>query len=118
MDKNGCTQNDSILIRVVIDYTFYFPNIFTPNNDGNNDIFFPQSNIFGNESTIEIFQIYDRWGNNVFTKKDIKFNQPEEGWNGYYKGKIANQGVYAYFVKISLPDGTEKQFVGDVSLIR
>ena len=44
----------------------YIPNIFSPNNDGKNDHFFPMGS---NEETYQYLQIFDRWGNLLFEKK-------------------------------------------------
>ena len=69
---------DSVTIDVDCEYMLYFPNAFTPNDDGINDVFFAKGR------GIKSFKmyIYNRWGDLIFYSEDIK-----EGWNG-----ISNQG--------------------------
>lgn len=72
---------------------YELPNVFTPNNDGANDLFVPISNLFIEE--IE-FEVFDRWGVNVFNTTEPKIN-----WNGTNQsGKALNEGVYYYTCKV------------------
>lgn len=117
-NQNGCLQMDSILVRVVVAYEFYEPNIFTPNDDGVNDIFFINSNTFASNSVIREFSIYDRWGNQVFTDEDFTPNDNSHGWDGSFNGKQVISGVYAYYVSVELPDGSMENLVGSVTITR
>ena len=67
------------------------PNAFSPNADGNNDIFriTPGATLQLNE-----FSIFDRWGRIIFTTKEIT-----KGWDGTINGRIADPGSYIYIVK-------------------
>lgn len=56
----------------------YVPRVFTPNNDGTNDVLKP---ILVGISEFHYFNIYNRWGNLVFTTRD-----PNQGWDGTFKG--------------------------------
>jgi PKD repeat protein len=97
------------------------PNAFTPNPGGpsnggkydptatNNDIFFP---LVDNAVEIE-FTIYNKWGELLFFSDD-----PEVGWDGYYKGRLCQQDVYVWKIKAKLIDETEVIRVGDLTLIR
>jgi len=67
----------------------FVPNVFSPNDDGHNDIFKPR----GTEPFEYEMRIYDRWGNLVFESKVI-----DEGWDGTFKGKIMNSGVFVYYI--------------------
>lgn len=68
---------------------FELPNAFTPNGDGQNDVFRPSSVRF--IETIN-FQVYNRWGQIVFTSSD-----PQINWNGNNNGgKPLSDGVYYY----------------------
>ncbi len=88
---------------------FYIPNTFTPNNDGVNDVF----RVRGQPSDKFYFAVYNRWGEMVFETEDFL-----TGWDGVYKGKLAEQGVYGYYVK-STCQGKESVFKkGNVTLIR
>lgn len=85
-DSNGCIwdMEQSEIIESTI-----FPNVFTPNEDGVNDIFLKDYNI----------EVFDRWGTLIYAGND--------GWNGKHNGVYANPGVYLYTVKINDNTGTE-----------
>lgn len=85
---NGCKANASILIKVYHDLRI--PNAFTPNNDGKNDIFrIP----WGIEVKLNDFLIFDRWGNKIFQTTD-----PNNGWDGNFKGQACPSGTYVYLI--------------------
>lgn len=68
---------------------YELPNAFTPNGDGQNDVFRPYSARF--IETIR-FQVYNRWGQVVFSTSD-----PQINWNGNNNsGKAMSDGVYFY----------------------
>ncbi len=115
-DSNGCVSSDDIFINVLQDRPVYFPSAFSPNGDGNNDLFI----IYGNEniSAIHSFLIFDRWGNIVHSAEGVEPNNPKFGWDGKFNNKEMNGGVYVYFAKIEFPDGKVEVFSGDVTLYR
>jgi gliding motility-associated-like protein len=102
--------SSTILIR---DYEFqlWVPNIFTPNGDGKNDLFFVQ----GIGVTQFEMTIFDRWGLEVF-HSDNWLN----GWNGKMKnsGAELTNGIYVYTVKAW--DSTNKvhHYVGKITIAR
>jgi len=67
----------------------FVPNVFSPNDDGFNDIFKPR----GTEPFEYEMRIYDRWGNLVFESKVL-----DQGWDGTFKGKLMNSGVFVYYI--------------------
>lgn len=87
----------------------YIPNIFSPNSDGNNDVFLVRSE---NIETIHL-AVYNRWGEKVFESQN-----PNEGWDGNYKGKPCSPDVYVYHATIMFEDGTETSRKGNVTLVR
>jgi gliding motility-associated-like protein len=86
-DNNGCTGNDDTKVNRKCGVTLYIPNVFTPNNDGNNDVFLP----IGSDVVTYELKIYNRWGQLVFTSNDVSF-----GWDGTIDGKAAAGDVYVY----------------------
>lgn len=87
------------------------PTGFTPNGDGNNDIFKPLgSALYVTEYEITI---WNRWGQEVFRSL-----APEDGWNGDYKGQQAVTGVYAFIIKYKNIYGESKMHKGNVTLTR
>jgi gliding motility-associated-like protein len=114
VDERGCSQTDSIFIRLKRSYTVYAPNSFSPNGDNINDNFY----ITGPDDAIIIsLQIYDRWGEMVFENSGVPVNQPAAGWNGSYKSQKLNPAVFIYYARI-LVDGSEVILKGDLSLLR
>jgi len=58
-----------------------FPNVFTPNGDGNNDFFEIQNLTTGNYSE-SLLTIYNRWGQIIYLAKDYGLGDKENWWNG------------------------------------
>ena len=88
---------------------FRSPNAFAPN--GKNNIFKPVLRFADNKSYL--FQVYNRWGGIIFSTTD--FN---EGWDGDYKGRPSEQGVYAYLVQVVDGQGRNTERKGTVMLLR
>ncbi len=85
------------------------PTAFSPNGDGNDDIL----NIYGiaNATTYD-FEIYNRWGEQVFSSKD-----KTQGWDGTFNGAAAPVGVYAYRYNIVVGGKTYNK-KGSFTLLR
>jgi gliding motility-associated-like protein len=110
----GC--NDSAMVNIDIDYsmTEFVPSVFSPNRDGKNDVF----RLVGiTYQALKSFRVYNRFGEVVFDTKDIT-----QGWDGTFRGELADIGVYQYLIYLIVPDGTpggkEKMLKGDVTLVR
>ncbi|MBN2779160.1 MAG: gliding motility-associated C-terminal domain-containing protein [Bacteroidales bacterium] len=91
-------QNESSpSVKVCLDDCTYYilPNVFTPNDDGINDLFQPIPPYYFVEK-IDI-QIFNRWGLLMFETED-----PDINWDGrYYKnGKLVTDGVYYYICDV------------------
>jgi gliding motility-associated-like protein len=97
-----------------------FPSGFTPSphgpvgghynkNSKENNVFHPI--VKGVESYH--LEIFNRWGVKVFTSDKV-----EVGWDGYYQGELAEEGVYIYKVHGTYNNGTRFEKVGDFVLIR
>lgn len=119
-DNNGCMDTVVDTIKVKDIYTFYIPNVFTPNNDEINDFFFPQGvNVDPNEFDMYIF---DRWGNMVFhtTEWLVDFNR-SAAWNGTEdnKGNYEDvlMDVYVYRILCKEMEGPKHEYIGRVTLI-
>jgi gliding motility-associated-like protein len=109
-DNNGCTDMDMVTVNIEINCgTVFVPNIFSPNGDGNNDILYVR-----NRCIVELeFIVYDRWGEKVFETSDVN-----NGWDGEFKGKPMDQGVFVYYLKAVLLTGEEVVKKGNISLMR
>lgn len=90
----------------------HIPTAFSPNGIGNalNNSY---SIIVGNNIKAINFTIYDRWGNQIFQSTDKNFV-----WDGAFKGKPCNSGVYAYIVNVEYTNGGTELKSGNITLIR
>ncbi len=112
-DANGCQHLlKSIYIELITDAcnegVVFLPTGFTPNGDGNNDILYIRSNFL----TEVYLTIYDRWGEKLFETNDVR-----KGWDGYYKGKKLDQGVYGYYMTFKCNNGQESFKKGNITLM-
>jgi len=110
MSKYGCKDTAYVNIRTMQDTFLVIPSAFTPNFDGKNDVFRPFS--LGFRKLVD-FRVYNRWGAEIYHSTD-----PNKGWDGTWNGEPQDLGVYYYSIIVAQPDGTQKYFNGDVTLIR
>ncbi|MEM8907305.1 MAG: gliding motility-associated C-terminal domain-containing protein, partial [Bacteroidota bacterium] len=95
IDEGGCEATDEITIRVQKPRGVHVPTAFTPNGDRNNDLLL----VHGQPGAqVRLFQVFDRWGELVFEARDFAINNEEIGWNGQFRGKQMNTGVYVWLV--------------------
>ena len=103
----NCT--DSVIKSLIINpiYNTYIPLAFTPNNDNDNDHFYPS--IIGSNNYN--MKIYDRWGK-------IIYNEDNGKWNGKVNNNSIISGVYSY--SITVFDFKDKPFIytGLVTIIK
>ena len=91
------------------------PNAFSPNHDGNNDYFYP---VGSGVKMIRTFQVYSRWGQLLYTKKDMPANNSSYGWDGTFNGTIQPVGTYVYMVNVECFTGETFMLKGTVELLR
>ncbi|MBK7873459.1 MAG: gliding motility-associated C-terminal domain-containing protein [Saprospiraceae bacterium] len=115
-DARGCRASDGFFLRIVLG-DIYAPNAFSPNNDGTNDRFTLFSDN-GSGEMIESLRIFDRWGTQLFETKEVALNDENLGWDGKYRDKPANPGVYVYQAVVRFGNGARKLYSGDLILIR
>lgn len=115
-DKNGCTAQDGVTIFITKDGGVYVPNVFTPNGDGDNDYLavFAKNNI----KEVTDFSIFDRWGNQMFTRQNFPPNQVYLGWDGTFRGKNAARAVYVYTLTVERKDGIFETYTGDFTIMK
>jgi gliding motility-associated-like protein len=108
----GCLAYDTVTVVVIPDYQYYVPNAFSPNQDGVND----EYEIFGKKKNWKFLdmQIFNRWGERVFTSSDINFH-----WDGRFKGQLLTPQVLVYTLQITFIDGhSEMMQRGSITLLR
>jgi gliding motility-associated-like protein len=107
--SNSCGSSTDEIMVTEKPCEIYFPNAFTPNNDGKNDVF----NIL-NASDFQSYYlaIYNRWGEKVFETKNAK-----KGWDGNKNSQQAEMGVYVWYCKFK-KSNVDKIMKGTVTLVR
>ncbi len=114
---NNCMGQKEITIKRA-ETRPVLPNILSHNSSGNNNIFYvtmPDQL----EATVDIMDIFDRWGNVVFSARNVPANQPAAGWDGTIKNGTVMTGVYVYFVRVTtVITGESEDFSGSITVIR
>jgi gliding motility-associated-like protein len=112
----GCVDTDSVTIIVFCDQSqLFIPNSFTPNNDGQNDIFYPHGT---GVSKIKSFRVYNRWGQMVYEKTNIDVNDKSQGWDGTFKGEQLGSDTFVYTLEATCNNGETVFWKGDITLIK
>ncbi len=106
-DENGCKDSDDVWI--FYDALIYIPNTFTPEGDEFNGMFYAKG---GNVRNFKL-DIYDRWGELIFTTHDIHI-----GWDGTYNGIQCQDGTYTWKLEYDDLRGNSHKKVGHVNLLR
>ena len=98
-DSLDCTSQATVIITV--EQTGFVPNLFSPNDDGQND----QLKIYGVGSAQHFtFSIYDREGALVYKTSDVS-EAVQQGWDGTKNGTKQPPGVYFWKVKGEIASG-------------
>lgn len=92
-----------------LDKDVFIPNTFTPNSDGQNDLLY----VRGLKVTDVYFAIYNRWGEMIFETTD-----KTKGWDGTYKGKAVDVGVFGWYLKVTCFNGEQTFKKGNVTVVR
>jgi len=111
IDDNGCIGTITKILEVEGEFGIYIPNAFTPDFDFLNEGFGPKG--FGISEVNYSFFIFDRWGEIIFESHTL-FEQ----WNGTYKNKFVQNGVYVWKLEFQDIDGKKHSKIGHVNVIR
>lgn len=106
-DLNGCMSSDSVLVNIIPEIDV--PTGFTPNGDGQNDLW-EISNVGFYDNTV--VEIYNRWGDMLYRSEGVF--QP---WDGTYEQNMLPIGTYYYVININEPEFPDP-FTGPVTIIR
>lgn len=113
-DNNGCKDTAIAYVNLTEPQdSIFIPNVFSPNDDGKNDVFFVKSYLIQDLDVT----IYNRWGQLIY-----EYTGTNTGWDGRTTaGQAAPEGTYYYMIEGKLKDGTEipERFKrGAVTLVR
>jgi gliding motility-associated-like protein len=112
----GCSDFICHPVTVTPYWTFYIPNAFTPNADGDNDFF----NGKGYNLTQYQLWIYDRWGNMIYTTGKAKDTESSVPWNGKANNgqELAQQEVYVWKVELKDIFNKPHSYIGTVTIVK
>ncbi len=112
----GCPTSDSARVSVVKIRRVFIPNVFSPNDDGENDFL----TVFAGKGAKQVrkLQVYDRWGELMFERKNFPPNNETLGWDGSFRGKRLRPGVYAVVSEVEFIDGWVEKGEGDVTIVK
>ncbi|NCX96570.1 MAG: gliding motility-associated C-terminal domain-containing protein [Chitinophagia bacterium] len=112
----GCKNSDDVTIAMYCDNKqIFIPNTFTPNGDGENDVFYPRG--IGVDK-VKAFRIYNRWGQLVFERQNFEINSTSNAWDGTYGGAPPKPDVYVYLLEADCDTGEPLFLKGDVTIIK
>ena len=105
--NDGCVINTCETISIIELTQIYYPNIISPNDDGNNDWWTIGSNAI---ESIQYVSIYDRWGERIFTVEEgdpiLEFVDNEVRiWDGRFKERAVVPGVYVFVIEYTSSEG-------------
>jgi len=94
--------------------SYRIPNVFSPNADGNNDMF----NVFiapGSEDKVSVltFKIFNRWGKLIYDN-----DNPIDGWNGVFENEPLEPETFAYYIELELEGCKNVIKKGNVTIIK
>jgi len=110
-----CVLSDTVVVqeRECTYFTYFIPNVFSPNGDGINDRlevnFPPEMQILNFE-----ISVFDRWGTLLYQSAD-----PQNAWDGQYRSQQLPTGVYVYSIDVEYIDDRKQDrevITGDVML--
>ena len=115
-DSFGCVVTHDIIVQVDKRRPIFVPNIFSPNDDGNNDVLM----LFIGSGVKKIidFNIFNRWGRLIFAQQNITPDNITLGWDGTTSGVKSPSDTYTWFARILFDDGETEVLNGTVNLVR
>lgn len=112
-DPDGCSASDSLLLFV--ESPVYAPNAIYPESITGNDRFVLSSD---RPLAVRRLSIFDRWGNEVFEKRDFFTNNPDDGWAGNSRGKSVASAIYVFVAQVEVAPGKVVEISGDILVVR
>ena len=107
---NGCITVDTQLVKTYKKVEIFVPTVFTPGNDGRNDLLRPLLMGF---KEVHYFRIFDRWGKLMF---EMKSDRP--GWDGTVKNIPQEMQTVVWMIEAVDVDGVVHQKKGTTLLMR
>lgn len=111
VSDDKCISSDTIVVNKGGSVTMYFPNTFTPDGDGLNDIFTG----YGEDIKMFNMKIFNRWGQMIFETDDFS-----EAWDGTFEKHPVQSDVYVWVANFKTSCSGEKiqHKIGSVFVLR
>jgi gliding motility-associated-like protein len=109
-NSNGCADTSCRIVNVDAIEFINIPNVFTPDGDGINDVFYI------NSSGLSEYQldIYNRWGTKVYTS-----SEPGNKWDGRSSSGVElTDGTYYFILRAVSVTSKDNSTTGFVTLLR
>jgi len=115
VDTNGCATSDRTFLVVDQERHVYIPNIIKIGSAENDVV-----TVFGGRDVaeVELFKVFDRWGDQMFEAGPFMPNDLTKGWKGNFNGKEVNPGVYIFTAVVRFIDGERVLYKGDVTVFK
>lgn len=111
----GCTDTASLWIQVLPE-GIYYPNVIQPESTDNRWFSISAAPYYVKKGIS--MNIFDRWGNAVFSAAPFEVNVPEAGWDGSNRGKRVAPGVYTFVAEVELYNGVLRHLTGSITVVR
>ena len=116
INEAGCVAVDTIYFLVNIVRPVYIPNVFSPNQDDVNDLFFVEGG--GAVRIVNFLRVYNRWGGLVYERSNFPISDPDFGWDGRFNGELVEPGVFTYHIQIGFLDNVNLDYTGTITVVR
>ncbi len=113
---NGCDSISTVTLGIS-SLHFFAPNVFHPDNNGENDFF----TLFTDPTCVQeigYLRVFDRWGSLVFERKNFAPGIENLGWSGDEMERPAPTAIYIFDAALLLRNGQSVQVSGDITLLR
>jgi gliding motility-associated-like protein len=108
LDSLGCISDKEMTLFV--ENQLFIPNLFTPNNDGQNDFF----KVYGAGIKEIEFKVFTRGGKLLYSTNSVE-EAYGVGWDGKFNGNPIQSGVYVWSIKGHYFDDRPLSFNGQQS---
>ncbi len=116
ISKDQCDSIHYLLLTIIKENNIFYPNVIHPNSQFKQNTAFT---IFDNGAikSIERLRIYDRWGELIWQRENFPSNDVNNGWDGTFRDKAVNPGVFVWVADLLLTDGRKITETGDVTVV-
>jgi gliding motility-associated-like protein len=117
ISQDGCTARAQVQVLVDERGIIYVPNAFSPNGDGVNDLLAPLAAPHRVDQ-VRKFEIFDRWGNQVYRAEGLPVDGSAGGWDGKFQGSQLSIGAYIWWAEVEMADHRMVVVKGEVMILR